>query len=285
MQHLVRLWTKRAASAALLSALLFPALGYATPSRAEDAAETLPARVKAVYRINFGVLGDIGWFSFVSDLKDDDYKLVARAKVDTAVFEYVGRMKSEGVLDSAATKPADYLFAFRQEAVLGKKKQRTLKMAFDKTGVKKIKFVPPDPPSIRAIPVTEEHLKGALDPLSGIMALSLGDLAKPCDQKLPIFDGKQRFDIVFKPARSGPASDPGAQVCNVRLKPIAGHKKGEGADSVITGEIEVLLAPVPKANIIVPKKVTVPTIIGAAELVSESIEIIMPNKQRFALNR
>lgn len=47
----------------------------------------------------------------------------------------------------------------------------------------------------------------------------------------------------------------------------------------------MVLAPVPKANIIVPKKVTVPTIIGSAVLITERIEIVMPDKQRFALKR
>ncbi len=55
----------------------------------------------------------------------------------------------------------------------------------------------------------------------------------------------------------------------MRLIPISGHKKGEGADSVISGDIEVVLRPVPKANILIPYRVTVPTIIGAAVLASE----------------
>ena len=68
-----------------------------------------------------------------------------------------------------------------------------------------------------------------LDPLSGVMALSLTDIASPCDQKLPIYDGKQRFDLVFTPLAPLPARD---HVCDVRLVPISGHKPGEGADSV-----------------------------------------------------
>ena len=284
MTHLGRLWTKRAGKAGLLTALfLFPALACTTPAFAEDEPEVLPARVTAVYRINFGILGDIGWFKFTSVLKNGKYKLSAQAKVDTSVFDYFGKMASKGRVQSSEAKPVNYSFTFNQEALFGKKKHRTLRMVFDDTGVKRFKFIPPDPPSIRAIPVKEKHLKGALDPLSGVMALSLGDLNDPCKQKLPIFDGKQRFDVVFSKAR--PAARSAPQVCHVKLRPIAGHKKGEGADSVITGEIEVVLAPVRKANIIVPKRVSVPTIIGSAELTSERIEIVMPDKQRFALNR
>jgi len=291
MMDLVRLWTMRARQTALLSALILPAICCVAPTAAlaepkdpvEAQSDELPARVTAVYRIKFGLLGDIGWFKFTSKLEGGDYKLTAQAKVDTAVFDYVGKMSSNGEVESSATKPADYRFHYKQQAAFGKKKDRSLAMVFDRTGVKKIRFMPPDPPSKKAIPVTEDDLKGALDPLSGVMALSLGDLSDPCSRKLPIFDGKQRFDLVFNSAKSGPRGAP--QVCNVRLLPISGHKKGKGADSVISGKIEVELAPVHKANIVVPKKVTVPTIIGAAELTTERIEIIMPNKQRFALKQ
>jgi len=121
-----------------------------------------------------------------------------------------------------------------------------------------------------------------LDPLSGVMALSLGNIAKPCEQKLPIFDGKQRFDLVFSPTGRSKGAD---QVCRVRLVPISGHKKGEGAGSVIAGDIEVVMRPVPKANILIPYRVTVPTIIGAAVLASDRIEITMPDQKRIAFKR
>jgi hypothetical protein len=147
-----------------------------------------------------------------------------------------------------------------------------------------VKFVPPDEPSKKVVPVTADQLRNVLDPLSGVMALSLGNSARPCDQKLPIFDGKQRFDLIFTPTEhsAGPGAD---QLCHVRLIPISGHKKGGGADSVISGNIEVVLRPVPKANILIPYRVTVPTIIGSAVLTSEQVDITMPDQQRIALRR
>jgi hypothetical protein len=249
------------------------------------AEQVLPANVSAVYRISFGVLGDIGHFRFKSEIAGESYVLTADAKIDTSIFDYAGSMRSNGaVLRATVTKPAGYKFKYRQKAIFGKKKVRALSMDFNDTGVKDVSFVPPDPPSPKAIPVTSEQLKSALDPLTGVMALSLGDIDHPCDRRLPIFDGKQRFDLVFRPTgrRDGPA---GAQVCHVKLVPISGHKPGEGAGSVITGNIEVVLRPVPKANILIPYRVTVPTIIGAATLMSEKIDITMPDRQRIALRR
>jgi hypothetical protein len=69
----------------------------------------------------------------------------------------------------------------------------------------------------------------------------------------------------------------------VRLVPISGHKPGEGAASVVKGDIVLVMRPVPKANIAIPYRLTVPTIVGTAELTSERVDITMPDQQRFAL--
>jgi hypothetical protein len=67
--------------------------------------------------------------------------------------------------------------------------------------------------------------------------------------------------------------------------PISGHKPGEGTDRVINGQIEVVLRPVPKAHILIPYRVTVPTIVGSAVLTSEKVDITMPDRQRIAFRR
>jgi len=279
----VRLAANRALCAALLSWLLL--LPFATPLFSALAADTrpLPAQVSAIYRISFGLLGEIGSFRFRSSIAGEAYSLVADAKIDTAIFDYSGLMTSTGSVLAAVTKPADYRFRYKQKALLGKKKRRSLNIAFNGSSVKDVTFVPPDGPSKKDIPVTKDQLMNVLDPLSGVMALSLGNIGKPCDQRLPIFDGKQRFDLIFTP--TGRSEGRGGQVCHVRLQAISGHKKGGGAASVISGDIEVVLRPVPKANILIPYRVTVPTIIGSAVLTSEKVDITMPDQQRIALRR
>jgi hypothetical protein len=282
MMHRVRLRAHRARRTALAGIFLL-ASGAPLGAPAQAGSPALPSQVTALYKVSFGVLGEIGYFRFNSTVNGEVYALGAEAKIDTAVFDYFGAMTSMGSVLAAATRPGSYQFRYKQKAILGKKKARSLEMAFDKTGVSGVTFVPPDPPSKKAIPVTQEQLRNVLDPLSGVMALSLGNIARPCEQKLPIFDGKQRFDLIFSP--TGRFEGGGGQVCRVRLIPISGHKQGEGADSVISGNIEVVLRPVPKANIVIPYRVTVPTIIGAAVLASDHVDITMPDRQRIALRR
>ena len=54
--------------------------------------------------------------------------------------------------------------------------------------------------------MTKEQLEGVLDPMSGAFLSAHsdnpnGDL-KVCDQTFPVFDGKQRFDLVLTPKRT-----------------------------------------------------------------------------------
>lgn len=265
-----------AAAAAMGIALL----ASSPPGLAEQRARgVLPAQVTATYKISFTALGDIGHFRFQSNIDGSAYNLTADAKVDTAIFDYRGDMKSHGGVFGAATEPADYNFNYRQKTFLKKKKVKSLNIAFVGDSVSKV--TPEDPLSPKAVPVTAAHLKRVLDPLSGVMALSLGNLARPCDQKLPIYDGKQRFDLVFTPrGRSG-----ADHVCHVKLEPVSGHKPGSGMNAVISGDIEVVMRPVPKANVIIPYRVTVPTVIGSAVLRSERVDITMPDNERIALGR
>ena len=241
----------------------------------------LPTNVDAVYRVSFTALGDIGHFRFNSKIDGDAYTLTANAKIDTTMFDYRGDMASKGAVTatSVSAQPADYNYTYKQKTFLKKKKVKALNIAFSGPSVAKV--TPADPPAPQAVPVTSEQLKSVLDPLSGVMALSLGDLADPCTRKLPIYDGKQRFDVVFTPARRAGAD----HVCNVKLVPISGHKPGEGSTSVVKGKIELVMRPVPKANIVIPYSVTVPTIVGTATLTSDHIDITMPDQQRIALRR
>ncbi len=268
---------KRRLAAVIPAALI---LAFAAPALAQRAAP-LPATVDATYRINFTALGDIGHFHFISNINGEVYNLSADARVNTAIFEYDAGMGSRGTLAAGKTKPTGHNFSYRQKTLLKKKKKGTLNMAFDGATVSNVSFVPPYSPSTKAIPVTPDQLKSVLDPLSGVMTLSLVKASDPCVQKLPIYDGKQRFDIVFAPLRRAGAD----HVCSVRMVPISGHKPGEGGASVIKGTIELVMRPVPKANVVIPYKITVPTTVGTATLTTERIDITMPDQQRIALRR
>jgi hypothetical protein len=275
----------RAQSRAFVKVLLLfavtmglPSPIFATPK--ELVTEKRPASVSAVYRISFGVFGDIGVYRFKSKLRGEKYNLVADAKIETKVLDYSAEMRSSGSLVASQLKPEKHMFRFKQNPLIGKKKRSTLNMAFDDSGVKKVKFVPKDSPSKHVIPVVERDLQDVLDPLSAIMALSLDNKNEVCRRTLSVFDGKRRFDLIFKPKRGASRN----VVCLVHFAPISGHRRDEDR-SVITGNAEVVLRRVPKANIVIPWRITVPTIAGNAVLMSDQVVVTMPDSKRIAFRR
>lgn len=266
---------------ALLAPVLMAAAGSSKTFAEGQIRAVLPASVDAVYKVSFTALGDIGQFRFSSNIEGDTYRLTANAKIDTPIFDYRGNMASHGAVAGigATTVPANYAFDYKQKTLLKKKKNKAINIAFNDGAVRQV--TPFDPPSPKAIPVTPAQLRNVLDPLSGVLALSLVEAQRPCAQKLPIYDGKQRFDLVFSPLRRAGKD----HVCKVEMKQISGHKPGEGSGSVVNGDIELVMRPVPGANVVIPYSVSVPTIVGTATLTSDKVDITMPNQQRIALRR
>jgi hypothetical protein len=132
-----------------------------------------------------------------------------------------------------------------------------------------------------------------LDPLSAVMALTRAQSSSPCGRKISIFDGKQRFDLLFSFRRrervpeTRPSGQPGiGYVCRVRYIPIAGHRNNDETRQMAgnTG-IEVALRPVPSANLLIPYKITIPTIAGAAVLTSQRVDITTAGMRQIALVR
>ena len=129
-----------------------------------------------------------------------------------------------------------------------------------------MKHTPPAPPKPDIVPLREQHLKGVLDPLSAIMVMASDSNPDPCDRRLPIFDGKERFDLVLtykgqmKVSEQQPSGQPAiAHVCRVKYRPIAGHKvDAENSYLATTDAIEVALRPIPSANVLVPYQITIP---------------------------
>ena len=248
-----------------------------------------PAAVTASYKIAFNGI-DIGRFEFRSNVSGSHYALAGDAHLSAllGVIKWEGATRSSGTVSGRAPKPARYQFRFS-----GTAKSGAVEMRFARNAVAQVASVPPADPEPELVPVRQDHLKGVLDPLSAVMELSRADLSagNPCNRRLPVFDGKQRFDLVLsyshtEAVREAVASGaPGhAVVCRVRYKPIAGYKPDAGARRMAaeTG-IQVALRPVPEAGLYVPYRIVVPTPAGSAYLQSERVVIQMSPSAQIAL--
>jgi hypothetical protein len=251
------------------------------------AAETWPATVRAVYDINFNGF-NVGTFEFQSQAEQQSYTLLGNARLSVLLgaFTWDGETRSFGLIVKQEPKPASFTFDFRSNLRAG-----STKLGFANGAVTNIAHLPPEPPKPDIIPLREQHLKGVIDPLSAIMVLSRGSRANPCDRRIPIFDGKERFDLVFsykremKVVEQAPSGQPDvAHVCRVKYLPIAGHKADSDTNFMAANnEIEVALRPVPSANVLIPYQVSIPTMAGSATIISKRVEIVSPGKPQIAL--
>ena len=265
---------------AALSALL-PGTG------ATVAAETWPASVRALYEINFNGF-NVGTFEFQSQTESQSYTLTANARLSILLgaFTWGGETRSFGMIVNQAPKPASFAFDFRSNLRAG-----STRLGFSDGAVTDIANVPLVVTNLPTIPVREQHLKGVVDPLSAIMMISRNASADPCDRRIPIFDGRERFDLLFsrkgdmRVTEQAPSGQPGiAHVCGVRYLPIAGHKiDSETKFMAANDAIEVALRPVPSANVYVPYQITIPTMAGSTTIVSKRVEIVSPGKPQIAM--
>jgi hypothetical protein len=157
---------------------------------------------------------------------------------------------------------------------------RTLRMALKAGTVKAVEIMPPPEFHGERVPVTEANKRNILDPTSAlIMPVPLReplDGPAACNRTLPIYDGYARFDIALHYAGTHTVSVPGyagpVAVCTARYHPIAGHMVNSRSTAFMaenTG-IEVWLAPVERAHVVVPIRVTMPTMTGDLEI--EAVE-------------
>lgn len=254
---------------------------------AASAADLWPARVQALYDIDFNGL-NVGTFEFASSHDGHSYTLngAGRLSLLLGAIKWSGDTRTTGQIGGNTTEPRSFTFGYS-----GTGKSGSTRMAFADRQVTQVLHEPPSPPKDGIVPVQQQHLKGVLDPLTAIMAVSRGTDANPCDRRIPIYDGKARFDLVLSPrgmvrlSEQRPSGQPGeGYVCRVKYQPIAGHKADQETKYIAASEgIEIILRPIPSANVFVPYKVTIPTMAGAATITSRRVDITTPAHQQIAL--
>jgi len=280
----------RAVLSALPVAACALAAFQATPLAAADAiAVKAPARVHAIYHISWNGL-DLGDFTWDSAIASGQYKAATSANISALFGAYTwdGMTRSSGAFVTGAPHPAAYKFKFKASDKSGR-----LDMTFVNDKVVATVEDPPDKGSSGRIPLRPAHMENVLDPLSAILAMtspgdSTIDKVNPCDRRVAIFDGHQRFDLVLtaKGKTKLDGSSAGAKwafVCKIQYVPIAGMKMNTETKYMAgTDGIEIWLAPVAFANAFIPVNVVIPTWAGSAQITSSKVQIEMPKAGKIA---
>lgn len=242
------------------------------------------SNVNAVYHIRW--LGNhIGSFNLKSSMSNRQYTLQATADVSVffGSFTWKGTTSSKGLMTANGPMPQNYQFRYST----GEKKE-SVELRFSQRLVQDIIVNPPSRPGSRRVPITAVHLQNVVDPLSSVILLSQARAAKgpenPCNRRLPIFDGKLRYDLVLAPKGTRTIPKTGklrgsAFVCSVRYVQVAGHKAGkEGDGDYMSGNsaMEIWMVPLPEAGLVVPYYVSVPTPAGTATMVTAKFDVETP---------
>jgi hypothetical protein len=199
------------------------------------------------------------------------------------IYEWRGSTASEGTLTKSGPNPSLYTLSYS-----GGDKHGEVRIAFSDGAVSDVSTSPKKRPNPKNIPVTKEQLRGVLDPMTGAFLRARPDLTnadlKVCDETIPAFDGKLRFDIVLVPKQQRRVESKErdgysglAAVCGVKFVPISGFRPGDRGINHMSShadEIEVWLVPLPSTALYVPYRISVPTAFGSgsAEMLSFQVK-------------
>jgi Protein of unknown function (DUF3108) len=260
---------------------------------AAEPAQAWPIQVDATYKLSFTGFGEVGRINFQSNVNGQDYTSTGSAEIKVPlIYTWTSKLNGSGKLVADDPKPLAYLFSSQGKPIIGKTKDMSVRMGFKDNTITQVNVIPPHSPGgENYVPLRPEHMKDALDPLTAVMLLSRSKGGNPCDRKMPIFDGKQRFDLVMTAAGQQKVSEvrPSGQpamgyLCKARYIPIAGYKNNDNTRSAVENTtIEVALRPVPSANLFVPYRVTVSTKWGTGTMSLQRMDIVAPGRNQIAL--
>ncbi len=121
--------------------------------------------------------------------------------------------------------------------------------------------------------------------------LTKADDRPPCERRVPIFDGKQRYDVVLTPKRltklasvtkGAPAET--AYVCRIMYQPIAGHRDNEDTKAYAANrDAEVVLRRIPGSDMLIPNSITIPSAWGTGSMVTDRIDVVTAAAGKIAL--
>lgn len=259
---------RRRPAAGLAAALV----ACATPALAEG-------RLDAKYVLSVGGV-ELGRASVVVQAGEDAYEISGSGRITgvlRAVSSGKGVAAARGVLTPAKMVPR--LYALNAEAD-GKKEGARLAMAGG--AVAEMEVEPPLKPLPDRVPITNATLQNVIDPMSGAFVYVPPPTeplsAAACARAVPVFDGRQRYDIVLSYLRTEQVTVTGykgpAIVCGVRYQPVAGHRPSRYTVQYMADnkDMFVWLVPIEGTRLMAPFKVSVATMIGTAVFQATSFQ-------------
>jgi len=155
---------------------------------------------------------------------------------------FVLRTESRGLVEAAGLLPQAYA-----SDSSSRRRNRHASVKFASDGTVAATVDPPEGPG--HVRPTEQEMRGSFDPLSGI--LQLGHVVArrgSCAARIPVFDGRRRYDMVFADGRETPAlAGSGKLHCAIEVIKLAGFSADAEPDTRVDHAEVWLASPRPGA--------------------------------------
>ncbi len=230
----------------------------------------------------------IGKGSWAIDIADTQYTAAVSGTTTGLLRAFTGgqgNSVAHGTLQAGRTISSIY-----SSSINTSKKSDETRLTINNGSVKEISVDPPQDKNPERVPITDEHRRGILDPMTAslVHVAGTGDLLSPeaCQQTAAIFDGRLRYDLhlAFKrmdkvKADKGYAGP--VVVCAVYFSPVAGHIPSRVAIKYIAKmrDMEVWLAPIAGTRVLVPFRAEGPTPVGRVVLqATQFVSLAVPTR-------
>jgi len=236
--------------------------------------------LRATYHVSLIGL-PIGVASVNATLTPTSYAIDATAKLTglaTMIARARGASTGQGTIVDNHVVPATFATTASNSSMT-----RTIRMSLADNAVTGVDISPPYDDRPDRVPLSDKDEQGIVDPVGAfvIPAPAKGPLVGPasCDRTIPVFDGYTRFDVnltyvgrrdVSAKGYKGPVA-----VCAVRYVPIAGHRRDRPATKFMADntDLEVWLAPIDGARVLMPFRVSVRTMIGTTVIEASEFSV------------
>ena len=221
----------------------------------------------------------VGQSAWTVNIDSDRYSVSANGgSVDllNVLLRGEGVARVSGSIKDSRLVPATFSSSLVEDGVKG-----DLKMTLEDGIVTAVEDNGPPPTSDR-VPLTQLHVQGVTDPLTALLLPDAGGEAAPakesCERTLAVFDGRRRYDLAlsFKRVEKMQHRPEGERllVCNVVLRPIAGHRADSMIMKYVAGrrDMEISFAPIAGTRFLAPFRLSLPTLIGTMAVQAISFE-------------
>jgi hypothetical protein len=235
-------------------------------------------KLDATYTITFARIS-VGKATMAVDLKEKEYAMTATGRAG-GVMRILANgeafLAAHGIVKDDHPEPRSFT-----SRIMSEDESQDVTMSVEEGNVTVLAVTPPA--GSTGMQVTEADRQGIVDPLTAMLipAGAAGeDLPQEaCRRRLPIFDGRHRYDLKLSFKRMDKVSaDKGyagpVVVCSLGYQPIAGHRASTPLVKYLSEgrEMEIVLAPVAGTRVLAPFRLSVVSMLANLVIQADRFE-------------